>query len=260
MKKVLLYIFLCVSVLTSCDRSKPYTISGSFDIPMELNMGDTIIQREKFEGLSVYLLDLDGEKIDSTIVDENEKFCFEGNVSEKNAFFSVIDLGFAQEIFAIEPGEITMTITEEGILTYGTAINDGINDVNSQIDELAEDFNNKLTAMETDETGTPSDSLLMPVWTDFNDKCNTLLNTLYEQNSENLLGVYIVNMMTSSAQSSAEFDQILEEYSDYVKDSPMITVHRNYLQQLEARQEYMEMMRDSQLSEEEQDSDVVEVE
>ena len=67
MKK--LFFALCaVLTLVSCNQQKPYNITGTFDIPDSLNLGDTVIAREPLDGTYVYMLELNGEAIDSALV------------------------------------------------------------------------------------------------------------------------------------------------------------------------------------------------
>ena len=71
MKKIL-FAVICVLALASCNRQKPYTITGGFDIPDSLNFGDTVIAREPLDGMFVYMLDLDGTPIDSVAIANNQ--------------------------------------------------------------------------------------------------------------------------------------------------------------------------------------------
>ena len=226
MKKLVFAAVLSLIFLSSCNFAKSYKISGEFDIPMELNLGDTIIERDLFDGGYVYMLELDGTPIDSALI-EDEKFVFEGKIKEKDACFVYVANEFAQGIVALEPGEIHITI-EQGLFAYGTPTNDAINDVDARIDELAQDFSDKVMALSEDNAN-PSDSILMPIYNDFNAKCELLLDSLYEANKNTLAGIYIVNIKTSSAQTLEELEERLEGYDDYVTKSPVMRARRQYL-------------------------------
>ena len=226
MKKYLFLAVSCLVALSSCNFAKPYTITGGFNVPEEFDLGDTIIQRGPLDGGYVYMLDLDGTPVDSALI-EDETFIFEGKISQKDAYFAYIASDYAYGIIAVEPGDINLTIGQQ-IVAYGTPTNDAINDVDSQIDELAQDFSEKMMSYVGEDNVAPSDSIIMPIYLDFNNKCESLLDSLYECNKDNLVGIYIVNIKTSSAQTLEEFESMLEGYDEYITQSDVMNARRAY--------------------------------
>ena len=227
MKRVLFLAVLGIAILSSCSRGKQYTINGSFDIPMEISLGDTVIQRDLFDGGYVYMLNMDGSPIDSALI-ENEQFVFEGKIKEKDACFVCIAYEFIQGVIALEPGEINLSIGD-AVIAYGTPTNDVINDVDARIDELAQSFSDDIMALAEGDDVIPSDSLLMPYYVEFNEKSEKLLDSLYQQNKNSLIGVYIVNIKTASAQSVEELDTMLKDYDEYISESDVMNARRQYL-------------------------------
>lgn len=240
--KKLLFALMAVIALASCDRSKPYSISGTFEIPDSLNLGDTIIAREPLDGTYVYMLELSGEPIDSALV-ENEKFTFAGKVNEKDPFFAYIACDYAYGIIAVEPGEYNMTIGEE-VLAYGSPTNDAINDIDAKVAEIEEGIGNRLMVAIDEAGGYPNDSIMMPFYIEFNEKYESLINSVYEKNKKNLVGVYAVNIITSGAQSLDELEMMLEDYDEYIANSPLMEARRDYLREGAARQMYLNLQDD----------------
>lgn len=239
MKKIL-FAILCVVALASCNSQKPYTITGTIDIPDSLNYGDTVIAREPLDGTFVYMLDLDGEPVDSAMV-INDTFVFSGKVSAKEAFFAYIACEYSYGIVAVEPGEYSMTIGQE-VLAYGSPSNDAINDIDAKVAEIEQSIGDRMMAAVEEAGGYPSDSLMMPFYLEFNDKYQTLIDSVYQENKENLVGVYAVNIITSGAQSVDELDMMLEEYGSYISESPMMEARRAYLREGAMRQMYQNML------------------
>lgn len=228
MKKILYFAALCTLILTSCNGKKAYRIEGSFDVPDSLNFGDTVIARESFEGSWVYMCDLDGEPFDSVQVDEGEKFVFEGKVSAKDAFFAYITSDYTYGIIAIEPGDYAMTISNE-VLAYGSPLNDAINDIDASVVEIEQNISDRVLAAVEAAGGNPTDSIMMPYYIEFNSLYNQLIDSVYNSNKDNLVGVYAVNIITSGAESVDELEFMLEEYDDYIANSPLMNARRDYL-------------------------------
>ena len=225
MKK--LFFALCALLtLVSCNQQKPYNITGTFDIPDSLNLGDTVIAREPLDGTYVYMLELNGEAIDSALV-QNETFTFSGNVKADEAFFAYIACDYAYGIIAIEPGDYCMTIGEE-VLAYGSPTNDAINDIDAKVTELEQGIGERLQAAVENAGGYPGDSIMMPFYLEFNDRYEALIDSVYQKNTKNLVGVYVVNILTSGAQSLDELESMLEEYDEYIANSPLMDARRQY--------------------------------
>jgi len=247
-KKLAFLVIATLAVLSSCNREKPYIISGTFDIPDSLNYGDTVIAREPLDGMYVYMLNLDGDPIDSVLV-ENDTFTFEGTVPAKDSYFAYIACDYSYGIIAIEPGEYSMTIGEE-IIAYGSPTNDAINDIDAKLTEIEQGVYDKLmVAMEATDGTAPSDSLLMPFYMEFNEKYAALMDSICDANKKNLIGVYAANIMTSSASTVEELEQMLEEFDDYVKNSPLMDARRDYLRGANSRFDYQGLVGDEETEE-----------
>ena len=246
MKKIL-FALLCIVALASCNRKQPYTITGTFEIPDSLNYGDTVIAREPLDGTYVYMLELSGEVIDSALV-KNEMFSFVGNIKEKDKFFAYIACEYAYGIIAVEPGEYNMTIGQE-IMAYGSVTNDAINDIDAKGAEIEQGIGDRMMAAVEAAGGYPSDSIMMPFYLEFNEKYESLIDSVYQGNKENLIGVYAVNIITSGAQSLDELEMLLEDYNDYISDSPLMEARRAYLREGAARQMYQNLMSEEDFGE-----------
>lgn len=240
MRKLAFFVLAALATLVSCNREKPYTISGSFDIPDSLNFGDTVIAREPLDGMYVYMLNLDGEPIDSVMV-ENETFTFTGKVSAKDPYFAYIACDYSYGIIAIEPGEYGMTIGEE-VLAFGSPTNDAINDIDARLTDIEQSVYEKLVVAMEQSGNEPSDSLLMPLYLEFNEKYASLLDSISDANRKTLIGVYVANIKTSEAASEEELEQMLEGYDDYVKESPLMDARRQYLRGINSRFDYQSLI------------------
>lgn len=225
--KNLFLALVALFALVSCNRQEPYTITGTFDIPDSLNLGDTIIAREPLDGTYVYMLELDGEPIDSALV-LNETFSFSGNVKADEAFFAYIACDYSYGIIAVEPGDYSINIGEQ-VLAYGSPTNDAINDFDASTAEIEEEIGLRLQAAVEAAGGYPGDSILMPFYIEFGEKYDALIDSVYNANPKNLVGVYVINIKTAEAQSVDDLDMMLEDYDEYIVNSPLMEARRQYL-------------------------------
>lgn len=252
--KKLFFAILGLLALVSCTNEKPYTITGSFDIPDTLNLGDTVIVREALDGMYVYMLELDGEPIDSVLV-ENETFKFSGKIKENDIFFAYIACEYAYGIIAVEPGEYSMSIRDGEIIAYGSKTNDAINDIDSQVADIEQSIGDRMMAAVEAAGGYPSDSLMMPFYLEFNERYETLIDSVYQNNQRNLIGVYAVNIITSGAQSLEELEMMLEDYDEYIVKSPLMDARRQYLREGAARQMFQNLNSEDYFSEDEEEEE-----
>lgn len=242
MRKLLFTAVLCIIALASCNRQKSYNIQGSFDIPEELAYGDTVMERGPLDGMYVYMVDLDGMTIDSALV-ENETFSFSGKTPE--AFFAYIICDYLYDMIVVEPGDIELTITDSYALATGTPINDEINQFHLTNSTLSNELDETLTAISNQYNGFPADSLIQEVYDRFTNRLLASIDSVYTANKDNLAGVYVVNLKTSAAQSLDEFEAMLSEYDEYVSQSPLMDVRREYLKALEAQQMFYDMQNEA---------------
>lgn len=120
-----------------------------------------------------------------------------------------------------------MTIGEE-VLAYGSPTNDAINDIDAKVTELEQGIGERLQAAVENAGGYPGDSIMMPFYLEFNDRYEALIDSVYQKNTKNLVGVYVVNILTSGAQSLDELESMLEEYDEYIANSPLMDARRQY--------------------------------
>lgn len=232
MNKKLTLAALCAVALTACNSEKPYTISGEFDYPMTFEYGDTIIERPSLEGMTVYLYDLNEVVVDSCVVDADEHFRFEGIADANDPQFYFLVTGIQAGMFVLEPGEISAIIGDELIVT-GTPLNDGITDLNSAVSNLQQDASMQYQALADSLGDQLDDSHLAPLFESMMQQTEQLLDSFYQANPNNLIGVYAVHYLTSQATSVDQLDSVLSEYSDYIREQPIFVTRRTYYQQME---------------------------
>lgn len=227
-------------MVASCTNTKPYNIYGTIQMPDSLQMGDTVVATPSFEGWKVYMLDLDGTPIDSVEISDN-KFEFAGNVDKKNPFFAYLANDICVGMIAIEPGDIQVTIDESSLLACNTPTNDLMTDLDLSIQNLQEEVYNYLADL-TEKNGGDQipDSLMMPIYMDFMNQTTQLLDSFYTANAGTLGAQYVVNYITSQVQSSEELLEVLEDYPEEIRESPLMQTRLDYLRQVEAYYRMME--------------------
>ena len=233
MKKILT-IAVAALLLTACSKNNTYTIEGSFNIPETYDLADTTLTRGPIEGY-VYLINLDGSPIDSAqIVDE--KFSFSGIVNPEMPYYAYLVSEYAAGMLAIEPGCIKAVVGEPFVVT-GTTTNDAIAKLMSDVDSIGYDFFDELSALQ-DSAASPTDSTFQFAFSMLQNKYDNIVTdmveSLYEANQENLIGVYCANVTTVQARSADELESLLERYSEYVRNSELIQLHLEYLKKAES--------------------------
>jgi len=232
MKKIL-FVFAAALMLAACSKEKTYTIEGSFDVPMSYPVGDTVLTRGPITGY-VYLLDLDGQPIDSAQI-EDEKFFFSGIVNSDQPYFAYLVSEYAASIFAIEAGDMKAVIGET-VTVSGASINDAISGLMESVDNIGDQLYEDMAAMqESLGDSTISQDLILPIYTKYSEQVDLLVDSVYQANTDNLVGVFCANVKTIQAQSAAELEEMLDSYSDYVKNSELIQQHLKYLKGDEAQ-------------------------
>ena len=231
MKKILL-VALAALALTSCKKNYTYTIDGSFDIPLTYQIGDTILERGPITGY-VFLYSLDGVPFDSVQI-INETFSFSGPVNPDQPYFVYLVSEYAAGMFAIEPGEIKAVVGEPVVVT-GTPINDEINALMTRVDSIGMLLANEMEAMQPSTEGGLTDEDILPIYLKYNSVVTEIVDSLYEANTDNLVGVDCANVKTAQARSSAEMKEMMQSFSPYVNESELLQQHLNYLLQIESQ-------------------------
>ena len=233
MKKLFTWAALAL-MLVACNRTETYTIEGSFDIPEQYQVGDTILTRGPIMGY-VYLCDLSGTPIDSAeIIDE--KFTLMGLADSKNPYFAFLTSDFAAGMLVIEPGQMKAVLGEPVKVT-GTPTNDQITRLMEQVDSIGFLLALEMEDFQPADGQEVTEEMILPIYTKYSAQVNQMVESLYAANKDNLMGVYCGNVMTAHASSSAELEELMAPLSDFVKNSELLQQHLDYLRQMEAHKD-----------------------
>ena len=228
--KKLLALAAAVLTLSACQKTQTYTIQGKFDIPATFELGDTVIERGPITGY-VFLYSLNQQRIDSAqIVDET--FTMTGLADSKKPYYVYLISEYGANLAAIEPGQINVLIGEPMHVT-GTPINDQIDQLMDRVDAIGLMLADEMETLGQDAL--LNEETFVPVYNKYSSMVENLIDSVYQQNTDNLIGVYCANVKTSQARSVAEMEEMLAPLSDYVKNSELIQVHLNYLRQVESQ-------------------------
>lgn len=236
MKRINFILAICfAALLASCSKDNTFVINGSFDIPTSFQYGDTIIERGPIEG-SVYLYDVNEVLIDSVAI-ADEQFILTGICEPTEPYFAFLVSEFGAGMVVIEPGTIDVVINET-LTATGTETNDAISDVNALLENISAEMYAEMMPLLSSgsEADQPEDSeaLIMPIVNRYMEMANQKVDSVYQQNTDNLLGVYLANMQTSDQETADGLMEALEGYSEYVRNSELIQMRLQYLQQMEA--------------------------
>lgn len=214
-------------VLVSCKESKEYVIQGSFDIPQTIQLGDSTIERGSLDGMYAYLIDIEGQPIDSALI-EDETFVFKGTLSKDEPYFAYLLCDWGAGMLVVEAGQMEVVVGDDGVRTTGTALNEGIADLDAGLQNLQNVYYDRLLALY--QSG---DSLaqqqMMDIYLQEQQELAALIDSVYHEHTEDLVGVYAVNLILGQVQEVEMFDQLIEDYSDYVKNSTLMQSFRTYL-------------------------------
>ena len=102
-------LVISLLALCACKHEKPYTITGTLDLPAQIPYGDTIIDVPSFNDTWVYLLDFDNQLLDSALIADNA-FHFEGTVDNRQPYYVQFVSQLGSTLLVIEPGDIEVYI------------------------------------------------------------------------------------------------------------------------------------------------------
>jgi len=233
MKKIFPVLLSLILVAISCSNEKPYTISGSIELPDSLLVGDSLIATPSMEGWQVYMLNLEGESIDSVQI-ENNHFAFSGIVDQKDPYFVYLASDLCVGLIVIEPGDIQVVIDTESLTATGTPVNDMMIDIDATLLNLQQDTYAQMAEMTEQYGESMSDSILMPLYQDYMSQYNHVVDSFYQSTNGGLGAVYCVNILTSHAESSAELQEAIAEYPDEIQNAPLLQARLKYLRGIEA--------------------------
>lgn len=251
---------LLITFMVSCSNEKPYTISGSIELPDTLLVGDSLMATPSLEGWQVYMLNLDGESVDSVQIEDN-KFTFSGIVDKNEPYFVYLASDLCVGLIAIEPGDIQVVIDAESLTATGTPVNDLMIDIDATLLNLQQDTYSQMAELTEAYGEQMSDSILMPLYQEYMSQYNHVVDSFYEAAGGGLASVYCVNILTAHAQSSAELIEAMADYPEEIQNSPLMQTRLNYLRGIESYYQMLdgvnpdttsfsieELMRDAQIS------------
>ena len=197
--------------MASCSNEKPYTIQGRIELPDSLLVGDSLMATPSLEGWQVYMLNLDGESIDSVEISDNQ-FVFQGEVNSKDPYFVYLASDLCVGLIAIEPGDIEVVIDAESLTATGTPVNDMMIDIDATLLNLQQDTYAEMAALTQEYGEAMPDSLIMPLYQDYMSRYNQVVDSFYQTNPEGLAAVVTIVLsigMTKMAQNNAIVKRLL---------------------------------------------------
>lgn len=220
---------ICACCTSSKEGSLPeYSISGTFNVPDSVLMGDSLVALGSPDGGCVYLLDIQGEVLDSSLV-FNNSFSFSGEVDSLDSYFAYLASDWGFGMLVIEPGEISVEMTGENPIVSGTPLNDGVTDLELFLSYIEEDFYGRLLRLYNDEGNRVDSDDLMSVYREEVEAKADLLDSVYQANAENLLGVYATLRIVEQTTDLEQFNMVMNQVTDYVRNHPMILRYKEYL-------------------------------
>jgi len=215
--------------LVACNGGvKEYSITGSFDVPASIQVGDSLIERGPLDGVYVYLVSVEGEAIDSALI-VNETFTMEGTVDSSDPYFAYIVCDWGAGMLVVEPGDISVLMSGDGVSATGTPLNDNIADFEAAIQNEGESFYAKMYAL-YNSGDSLSQEAMVSLYSEQQASLLGIIDSTYAANTENLVGVYAVNLIMGQIGEVEELDAFLEDYSEYVKNNPLVLSYRTYLE------------------------------
>ena len=224
--------------LCACKREKPYTITGTLDLPAQIPYGDTIIDVPSFDGSWVYLLDFENQLLDSAQIIDNT-FHFEGEVDSREPYFVQFVSQIGSTLLVVEPGDIEIFINPD-ITVSGTPSNEAMSDLDAALENLNSETYEYLAKL-TDSLRTTGEEvpeeLQMQIAEQFRESMNHILDSAYQANRHNQAAAYAVIMRHIDVQSADEFEQALANYPKSIRENELVQINLRSLRQYEAMNE-----------------------
>lgn len=234
MKHLKTLLALClVFLLASCSKNNTFVISGSFDVPMTFEQEDgSTVTRDAITG-SIYLLDVEENLIDSATIAADETFQIQGICDPAQPYFAFVVCEYGAGMLVIEPGTINVSVGNT-VEASGTPLNDQITLLMTDLDGISSQMFSELSDMfenvEGDAAAAEAEQMAMPVYTKYMELMNHVSDSVYQANSDNLVGVYVANMQTVGARTSDELKAALDNYSEYVQNSELMQMRLHYME------------------------------
>lgn len=196
---------VCLIALNACFGNKKYTVVGTVD--------------EQSRDTLVLMLDLNGDILDSARV-ENRTFRFAGEVEREQLVY--VGSNSAVGIIALEPGKIEVTVDGRDILASGTPLNDDINAFQVSCRDIENSAMDNMQMIASMGQTPITDSLAMVVFQQYNTSLEHLIDSTYEANPDNLVGVFMMALKTSNVATYDELMALLEDADPYILNSELI--------------------------------------
>ena len=232
-------LVISILALCACKREKPYTITGTLDLPAQIPYGDTIIDVPSFNDTWVYLLDFDNQLLDSALIADNA-FHFEGTVDNRQPYYVQFVSQLGSTLLVIEPGDIEVFINPD-ITVSGTPSNEAMADLDAALENLnAEtyDYLAQLTdSLRAEGSEEVPEDLQMQIAEQFRTKMNHILDSTYHANRNNQAAAYAAIMRHIDVQSADEFEEAMAKYPKSIRENELVQVNLRSLRQYEQSME-----------------------
>ena len=237
--KLTAVVLAVLCLLTACSKPKEWTIQGSFDVSDTIQYGDTFFLRPPLDGINVYLLDMNGDIIDTAKV-ENEMFTMTGIAEEPQMRYLACEYCIGTVV--VEAGTINVIMSDNFEAT-GTPNNDGISRLEGRLAELQEEGRTQILSQGMQDTpvSAQSDSvqqLMYAIYFDLMSKIAATIDSTAEAHPEDMIGVYAWSIKIGSVENAALLDTMLIQASDYVRNSELMQARRAYLENQEKDQDF----------------------
>ncbi len=227
-------LVISLLALCACNRVKPYTITGTLDLPAQIPYGDTVIDIPSFNDTRVYLLDFENQLLDSALITDNT-FHFEGTVDSREPYFVQFVSQLGSTLLVVEPGDIEILINPD-ITVSGTPSNEAMSNLDAELEDLNAQTYEYLAQL-TDSIHAAgeevSDDLQMQIAEQFRADMNRILDSTYQANRNNQAAAYAVIMRHIDVQSADEFEEAMAQYPKSIRENELVQINLRSLRQYE---------------------------
>ena len=228
-------LVISLLALCACKREKPYTITGTLDLPAQIPYGDTIIDVPSFNDTWVYLLDFENQLLDSALITDNA-FHFEGTVDKTQPYYVQFVSQLGSTLLVIEPGDIEVFINPD-ITVSGTPSNEAMADLDAALENLNAETYDYLAQLTDSLRATGSEEvpeeLQMQIAEQFRTRMNQILDSTYQANRNNQAAAYAAIMRHIDVQSADEFEEAMAQYPKSIRENELVQINLRSLRQYE---------------------------
>lgn len=196
---------VCLIALSACFGNKKYTVVGTVD--------------EQSNDTLMLMLDMNGDVLDSARI-ESHAFKFAGEIEKEQLVY--VGNHSAVGIIALEPGKIEVTVDGNEILASGTKLNDDINAFQVSCRDIENNAMDNMQIIASMGQTPATDSLAMVVFQQYNTSIEHLIDSTYEANPDNLVGVFMMALKTSNVATYDELMAMLEDADPYILNSELM--------------------------------------